>query len=86
MVQVYKHGFTGFAAHMSKDEADLIAQEPGVVSVSRDKMIKLRTTRSWSFLKLQHYLDNPIPATEFHRSKVHGAETIIGLVDTGEYL
>ena len=86
MVQVYKHGFTGFAAHMSKEEANLIAQEPGVVSVSRDKMFKLRTTRSWSFLKLQHYLNNPITATDLRStSKVQGADTIIGMIDSGEY-
>ncbi|WOG99480.1 hypothetical protein DCAR_0518832 [Daucus carota subsp. sativus] len=87
VVQVYKHGFTGFAAHMSKEEANLIAQEPGVVSVSRDKMFKLRTTRSWSFLKLlkfQQYLDNPImSSTELHSSKVRGADTIIGMMDSG---
>ncbi|KAK1357847.1 hypothetical protein POM88_051103 [Heracleum sosnowskyi] len=28
--EVFKHGFTGFAAHMSKEEANLIVQEPGV--------------------------------------------------------
>ncbi|WOG99481.1 hypothetical protein DCAR_0518833 [Daucus carota subsp. sativus] len=84
VVQVYKHGFTGFAAHMSKEEANLIAQEPGVVSVSRDKMFKLRTTRSWSFLKLQHYLNNPITATDLRStSKVQGADTIIGMIDSG---
>lgn len=83
MVQVFKHGFTGFAAHMSKEEADLIAQEPGVVSVFPDKELKLRTTRSWSFLKLQHYLDNPIPETVLQRSTVSGADTIIGMIDSG---
>ncbi|KAK1357850.1 CO(2)-response secreted protease [Heracleum sosnowskyi] len=83
MVQVFKHGFTGFSAHMSKEEANLITREPGVVSVFPDKELKLRTTRSWSFLKLQHYLDNPIPATELHSSTANGADTIIGLIDTG---
>lgn len=83
VVQVFKHGFTGFAAHMSKEEANLIAQEPGVVSVFPDKEIKLRTTRSWSFLKSQHYLDNSIPATELHSSTANGADTIIGVIDTG---
>lgn len=85
MVQVYKHGFTGFAAHLSKEEANFIAQEPGVVSVFPDKKLKLLTTRSWSFLKLQHYLDNPIPATALPNETANGADTIIGLVDTGIY-
>lgn len=79
MVQVFKHGFTGFAAHMSKDEANLITREPGVVSVFPDNS----RTRSWSFLKLQHYLGNPIPATELHSSTANGADTIIGLIDSG---
>ncbi|KAK1378305.1 hypothetical protein POM88_025049 [Heracleum sosnowskyi] len=43
---------------------------------------KLRTTRSWSFLKLQHYLGNPIPATELHSSTANGADTITGLIDS----
>ncbi|XP_074361927.1 CO(2)-response secreted protease-like [Apium graveolens] len=83
VVQVFKHGFTGFAAHMSKEEANLIAQEPGVVSVFPDKELKLRTTRSWSFLKLQHYLDNPIPETKLQSSTGSGADTIIGMIDSG---
>ncbi|KAL8123443.1 hypothetical protein AgCh_011420 [Apium graveolens] len=83
VVQVYKHGFTGFSAHMSEEEANLIAQEPGVVSVFPDKELKLLTTRSWSFLKIQHYVDNPIPATSLHNSSANAADTIIGVIDTG---
>ncbi|KAK1366385.1 hypothetical protein POM88_041946 [Heracleum sosnowskyi] len=86
MVQVFKHGFTRFDAHMSKDEANLITRELGVVSVFPDKELKLHTTRSWSFLKLQHYLGNPIPATELHSSTANGADTIIGLIDSGVWL
>ncbi|KAK1393822.1 hypothetical protein POM88_012878 [Heracleum sosnowskyi] len=38
---------------------------------------------SWSFLKLQHYVGNPIPTTELHSSTANGADTIIGLIDSG---
>ncbi|GFP98240.1 co(2)-response secreted protease [Phtheirospermum japonicum] len=57
VVYTYSNGFSGFAAHLSKEEAKSIAQRPEVVSVFRDPVLQLHTTRS----KLigARYYDNP---------------------------
>lgn len=83
MVQTYKHGFTGFAARLSEDEAHSIAQKPGVVSVFRDPLLQLHTTHSWDFLKYQTAVkidSNPNSNTS---SSSSGSDTIIGILDTG---
>lgn len=85
-MHVYKHGFTGFAAHLSVEEANLVAQESGFISVFPDRMVKLHTTRSWSFLKHQNNFGNFISATSFSSSTAHGADIIIGVVDSGAYI
>ncbi|RDX78700.1 Subtilisin-like protease SBT5.1, partial [Mucuna pruriens] len=53
LVRNYKHGFSGFAARLSKEETNSIGQKPGVVSVLRDLILNLHKTRSWDFLKDQ---------------------------------
>ncbi|KEH34337.1 subtilisin-like serine protease [Medicago truncatula] len=57
LVHNYKYGFSGFAARLSKNEANSIAQQPGVVSVFLDPILKLHTTRSWDFLNSQTYVE-----------------------------
>ncbi|XP_074347706.1 CO(2)-response secreted protease-like [Apium graveolens] len=78
VVHVYQHGFTGFAVEMSQNEAHLVAQVPGVVSVFRDRVLKLHTTRSWSFLDNQELL----ATFTFTNSTDKGADVIIGVVDS----
>jgi hypothetical protein len=51
VVHQYKHGFSGFAARLSKDEAAALRRKPGVVSVFADPVYQLHTTRSWDFLQ-----------------------------------
>lgn len=51
VVHQYKHGFSGFAARLSKDEAAALSRKPGVVSVFADPVYQLHTTRSWDFLQ-----------------------------------
>ncbi|KAK1401869.1 CO(2)-response secreted protease [Heracleum sosnowskyi] len=80
VVHVYKHGFTGFALQMSEDEAILAAQAPGVVSVFPDRMLRLHTTRSWSFLKHQKQFANSTLEATFRSST---DDIIIGVIDTG---
>ncbi|XP_015933960.1 CO(2)-response secreted protease [Arachis duranensis] len=80
LVQNYKHGFSGFAAHLSKEEAESIAQKPGVVSVFPDPILKLHTTRSWEFLKYQTQVKiDSLPTAANSQS----SDTIIGILDTG---
>ncbi|KDP41723.1 hypothetical protein JCGZ_26741 [Jatropha curcas] len=74
----YKHGFSGFAAVLTKSQAKVIAEFPGVVSVIRNKIIRPQTTRSWDFLQVKPYLDDGL------LSKSHsGVGSIIGVMDTG---
>lgn len=82
----YKHGFSGFATHLSEDEALLMAKQPGVVSVFPDQMLPLHTTRSWDFLVQESY-QRETYFTEInnqHESEVHEGDTIIGFLDSGE--
>ncbi|CAN6180178.1 unnamed protein product [Urochloa humidicola] len=51
VVRQYKHGFSGFAARLSKAEAAALRRKPGVVSVFPDPVYQLHTTRSWDFLQ-----------------------------------
>ncbi|XP_010477248.1 PREDICTED: subtilisin-like protease SBT5.1 [Camelina sativa] len=81
----YKHGFSGFAAHLSEGEAHLMAKQPGVVSVFPDQMLQLHTTRSWDFLVQESY-QRETYFTEMNYQQeldVHAGDTIIGFVDSG---
>ncbi|KAL2249999.1 UNVERIFIED_CONTAM: CO(2)-response secreted protease [Sesamum indicum] len=83
VVQNYNKGFSGFAARLSEEEAKSIAQRPGVVSVFPDPVLQLHTTRSWDFLKYQTAVKiDSTPTSPFDSSSA-GADTIIGILDTG---
>ncbi|RLN35473.1 subtilisin-like protease SBT5.3 isoform X1 [Panicum miliaceum] len=51
VVRQNRHGFSGFAARLSKDQAAALRRRPGVVSVFADPVYQLHTTRSWDFLQ-----------------------------------
>ncbi|CAI0378252.1 unnamed protein product [Linum tenue] len=75
----YKHGFSGFAAALTKSQAKLIADSPGVVWVARNRILTTQTTRSWDYLKVKPELPNGI-ASRGHS----GAGSIVGVMDTGQ--
>lgn len=85
LVHTYRHGFSGFAARISEEEARSIAQKPGVVSVFPDTQVELHTTRSWDFLKYQTSvkIDSKSNTGNESSSSV-GSDTIIGILDTGK--
>ncbi|KAJ7957899.1 Subtilisin-like protease [Quillaja saponaria] len=76
----YKHGFSGFAARLTEEDALSIAQKPGVVSVFPDPIIKLHTTRSWDFLKYQTSIKID---SKPNNSSTSSDDTVIGILDTG---
>ncbi|KAL4651225.1 hypothetical protein ACB092_01G143800 [Castanea dentata] len=78
MVYSYKHGFSGFAAKLTKSQAQKLAELPGVVRVIPNRLHKLQTTRSWDFLGLSSHSPNNI----LHSSNM-GDGAIIGVFDTG---
>ncbi|CAI0424438.1 unnamed protein product, partial [Linum tenue] len=74
----YKHGFSGFAAALTKSQAKLIADSPGVVWVARNRILTTQTTRSWDYLRVKPELPDGI-ASRGHS----GAGSIVGVMDTG---
>ncbi|OIT07443.1 co(2)-response secreted protease [Nicotiana attenuata] len=83
VVHSYRNSFSGFAARLSDAEAQLIAQQPGVISVFPDPVFQLHTTRSWEFLTDQYDLVHSFPNSSGSSSTSNGADTIIGIFDTG---
>ncbi|OEL23522.1 Subtilisin-like protease SBT3.3, partial [Dichanthelium oligosanthes] len=74
----YKHGFSGFAAMLTEDQAENLAELPEVISVTPNKKHELMTTRSWDFLGLNYQQ----PSELLQRSN-HGGDIIVGMIDTG---
>ncbi|KAG7597683.1 Peptidase S8/S53 domain superfamily [Arabidopsis suecica] len=81
LVHTYKHGFSGFAARLTAEEAKVIAKKPGVVSVFPDPNFQLHTTHSWDFLKYQTSvkIDSGPPSSASDGSY----DSIVGILDTG---
>lgn len=75
-VYTYSNTFHGFTALMSKDELEAIKKLPGFVSAYIDRKIKLDTTRSVDFLKLN-------AAAGLWPAANYGSDAIIGVIDTG---
>ncbi|KAH1109408.1 hypothetical protein AAZX31_04G021400 [Glycine max] len=82
LVRNYKHGFSGFAARLSKEEAASIAHKPGVVSVFPDPILNLHTTRSWEFLKYQTHVKIDTKPNAVSNSS-SSSDIILGVLDTG---
>ncbi|MBA0691526.1 hypothetical protein Goari_009148 [Gossypium aridum] len=76
LIHNYKSGFSGFAAHLSAEEARSIAEKPGVVSVFPDPVLQLHTTRSWDFLKYE-------TSVMIESNPSYSTDAIIGILDTG---
>ncbi|GFP86917.1 co(2)-response secreted protease [Phtheirospermum japonicum] len=83
VVHTYSKSFSGYAAHLSDGEAQLIARQPGVVSVFRDRVYQLQTTRS-KVIGARYY-DDPdelvyiTSARDEHGHGTHVASTAAGL-------
>ncbi|KAK7247050.1 hypothetical protein RIF29_41926 [Crotalaria pallida] len=78
MLYSYKHGFSGFAARLTKSQAEEIEKFPEVVSVIPNRVHKLQTTRSWDFIGIRHSSSK----SSFTERNL-GEGTIIGVIDTG---
>ncbi|XP_027347404.1 subtilisin-like protease SBT3.5 [Abrus precatorius] len=78
-VYSYQHGFRGFAAKLSVEQAAQISKMPGVVSVFPNSKRKLHTTHSWDFMGL---LDDQTMETLGYSIR-NQENIIIGFIDTG---
>ncbi|CAM0149431.1 unnamed protein product [Urochloa decumbens] len=74
----YKHGFSGFAAMLTEDQAENLAELSEIISVTPSQNHELLTTRSWDFLGLNYQE----PSELLQRSN-YGEDIIIGIIDTG---
>ncbi|KAK1565788.1 hypothetical protein Q3G72_035129 [Acer saccharum] len=70
--------YLGFAAKLTEDQAQKLAEFPGVVRVIPNSLHRLQTTRSWDFLGLPSHS----PSNVLHSSSM-GDGVIIGVLDTG---
>ncbi|KAK4789864.1 hypothetical protein SAY86_017168 [Trapa natans] len=78
-VYSYKHGFRGFAAKLTDQQASEIGDMPGVVSVFPNMKRRLHTTHSWDFMGLVGEETMEIPGYST-RNQVN---VIVGFIDTG---
>ncbi|KAK7367161.1 hypothetical protein VNO80_09170 [Phaseolus coccineus] len=78
-VYSYRHGFRGFAAKLTNEQAHQISKMPGVVSVFPNSKRKLHTTHSWDFMGL---LNNESMEIYGYSTK-NQENVIIGFIDTG---
>ncbi|KAE8718057.1 Cucumisin [Hibiscus syriacus] len=69
----YHRSFNGFAAKLTKDEADKLREKDGVVSVFLSQKMQLHTTRSWDFMGF---------SKKVLRSAIE-SDIIVGMLDTG---
>ncbi|XP_021904497.1 subtilisin-like protease SBT4.14 [Carica papaya] len=74
MLYSYSNSFNGFAARLTKKEAQALMENDQVVSVFPNRYHKLQTTRSWDFI------DFPINT---QRNLQVESDIIIGVLDSG---
>ncbi|KAL4572307.1 hypothetical protein LXL04_019079 [Taraxacum kok-saghyz] len=76
MVHMYRHVITGFAAKMTRQQANAMENMEEVLSVKLDSDYHLHTTRSPHFLGLHQ-------DSGFWKTSNYGKGVIIGVIDTG---
>ncbi|KAF6160291.1 hypothetical protein GIB67_019060 [Kingdonia uniflora] len=74
----YETAFTGFAVMLTKNEADRLVGERGVVAVYPDNLYHLHTTRSPGFLGLE-----PQDSTSVWGETETDHDVVVGVLDTG---
>ncbi|CAN4105631.1 unnamed protein product [Withania somnifera] len=76
IIYSYRHVLNGFAARLSPDEVKMMEKKPGFVSARPQRVLKLHTTHSPSFLGLHQNVG-------LLNASNSGKGVIIGLLDTG---
>ncbi|CAN6180709.1 unnamed protein product [Urochloa humidicola] len=77
ILRSYKRSLNGFAARLTEQQANKLAEMEGIVSVFPSETYELQTTRSWDFLGLPQTPQDELPLE---------GEVIIGVLDTGIWL
>ncbi|XP_068658336.1 CO(2)-response secreted protease-like [Aristolochia californica] len=79
LIHSYNHAFIGFSAMLTEEEANALSEKDGVVSVFRDPVLQLHTTRSWNFLEPKS--ERSLQGQGVSRQV--SSDVIIGIIDTG---
>jgi Subtilase family/Fibronectin type-III domain/Peptidase inhibitor I9/PA domain len=79
--KLYNYGyvFNGFAAELTRAQADKLAQTPGVLAVSKDELRQVTTSSTPAFLGLSG------PGGLWNTTGAKGEGVIIGMVDSGAW-
>ncbi|CAI9281969.1 unnamed protein product [Lactuca saligna] len=77
MLYTYDYVINGFSTRLTIQEAKLLEQQHGVISVQEEVIYKLHTTRSPEFLGLEKSTHMMPPESK------PGGDVIVGVVDTG---
>ncbi|KAL1201805.1 Subtilisin-like protease SBT3.13 [Cardamine amara subsp. amara] len=87
MIYSYQHGFSGFAALLTSSQAKTISEHPEVIHVIPNRILKLKTTRTWDQLGLSQTPTSFSSSSSSAKRLLHdtnmGSEAIIGVLDTG---
>ncbi|XP_006358147.1 subtilisin-like protease SBT1.2 [Solanum tuberosum] len=78
VIYSYRNVFNGFAARLSPDEVKGLETKDGFISIRPQRVLRVQTTHSPSFLGLHQNLG-------FWNTSNYGEGVIIGLLDTGIY-
>ncbi|KAI3848189.1 hypothetical protein MKX03_022364 [Papaver bracteatum] len=84
LIHSYNHGFKGFSAVLTEEEAAILSEHDEIVSIFADTTLQMHTTRSWDFLESESgILSNH---HHHHQYPLHalGEDVIIGIIDTGK--
>ncbi|XP_073128273.1 subtilisin-like protease SBT5.6 [Henckelia pumila] len=87
IIYSYKNVINGFSALLYPEEAEMIADMDGVISVFRShpRNNRLHTTRSWDFINLLEADWDPtqVNGEGFLTSAGYGKDVIVGVLDSG---
>ncbi|XP_054797645.1 subtilisin-like protease SBT4.8 [Prosopis cineraria] len=75
LIRSYRKSFNGFAAKLTSDQRDKIAEMDEVVSVFESKQLRIQTTRSWDFMGFTE--------SAIKRNVSAESDVIVGVIDTG---
>ncbi|KAI3960758.1 hypothetical protein MKW92_014205 [Papaver armeniacum] len=73
----YKTVFHGFAARVTEEEAEILRNKKGIVSISRQKNYELHTTRTPTFLGIDNY--------DISDFSISTTNIIVGVMDGGAW-
>ncbi|KAM5583482.1 subtilisin-like protease SBT4.3 [Rosa sericea] len=74
LIRSYKRSFNGFAAKLTDQEREKLANMKEVVSIFQSTKFKLQTTRSWDFMGFNESIN---------RNATIESDVIIGVIDSG---